>query len=79
MGAKDGDILGEAIIPDMGLDKVEEDEEGVSAEGEDVDHMEIICVFEFTFLGVVDKAPNGDLVEAIAEPGGGTAPERWFW
>ena len=72
---EDGDILGQAVVPDVGLGEVEQDEEGIGRQGEDVDAVQAAGVFEPAALAVPDQTPEGDLVGEVKAPGGGVGPE----
>ena len=72
---KNGNILGQAVIPDVGLDEMQQDEENVRSQRNQVDRMQARGVFLDPCLGIKDQAPERDLVQGIEHPGREMRPE----
>ncbi len=78
LGAPYGDVLGQPVVPHVGLDKVQADKEGVGGQSGDVESVQAGRVPAAISLGIVDQSPDAELVQQVEAPGRGLAPEGWL-
>ena len=76
LAAEDGRVLGETVIPDMCLNQMQEDEEGIGSQGPNVNLMQALRIAMFAeTLSIINYAPYSQLVCQVASPRSSAGPK----
>ena len=76
--AKNGGVLGEAIVPHGRLHQMQKHKKGVAHQRNDINAVQAGCVFQVAVLRLINCPPHKNLVEKISAPCCGTGNGGWF-